>query len=331
MPPPVTRRQAIGWTLAAGVLPALPGCRASFMPLPATPTSDQAMALLQSSAEAHGFSHLDSIVDLNVSYDGHWRWLVGKIQPELVDSGFRGRSQERWLLEEGLVAQLHSGPQGQKKVVRRHAADGSDTIQVWFNGESESSRARLDAAALVVDAYSLFLLGPMLLVRNTAPRRAITPAIVGQARLNHEGRELDCEVLQMELRPGIGRSDGDRLELWIDRSTRLMHRVRMTLNGLESTRGALVDIDTFAHRRAFGIEWPTRFHERLLRPAPLDVHAWSLTGLDINRGESAEELEGPVFRGRALQDAAALRPSWGRAEPWLQSPRSLISERSHQI
>ncbi len=269
------------------------------------------MALLGSSAEAHGFARLDSILDLNVSYEGRWRWLVGKIQPDLVDPGFRGRSQERWLLREGLVAQLHSGPHGQKKVVRRLAADGSETIEVWFNGEPATSRAGLDAAALVVDAYSLFLLGPMLLVRNAAPRRAITLTTGGTAQLKQEGTTLDCEVLQVELRPGIGRSDMDRLELWIDRSTHLMHRVRMTLNGLESTRGALVDIDTFAHRRVAGIQWATRFHERLLRPAPLDVHAWSLTGIDVNRGESQEELEGPVFRGRALPDAEALSTSAG--------------------
>jgi hypothetical protein len=253
--------------LSAGVLPALPGCRASLMPVSATPTSDRAMALLETSADAHGFAQLDAIVDLNVSYEGHWRWLVGKIQPELVDSGFRGQSQERWLLREGLVAQLHSGPRGQKKVVRRDSADGTDTVEVWLNGERATSRARLDAAALVVDAYSVFLLGPMLLVRNAAPR-SITSAIAGHAQLKQDGRNLDCEVLHIELRPGIGRSDMDQLELWIDRSTHLMHRVRMSLNGLESTRVAIVDIDTFAHRRIVGIQWPTRFHERLLRPAP---------------------------------------------------------------
>jgi hypothetical protein len=51
---------------------------------------------------------------LNVSFAGHWRWPVGKLQPDLVDSGFRGQSRERWLLREGIVAQIHSGPQGQK-------------------------------------------------------------------------------------------------------------------------------------------------------------------------------------------------------------------------
>lgn len=291
-------------------MPLLPACRASFMPVSASASaagsSDRALALLDASAEAHGLSRLDRIHDLNVSYDGHWRWLVGKIQPELVDSRFRGRSQERWLLREGLVAQLHSGPHGQKKVVRGPAADGTDPVQVWFNGEPAIDRARLDAAALVADAYGLFLLGPMLLVRNAAPRRSITSAVAGTASFNQEGRTLDCDVLEVELRPGFGRSDSDQLELWIDRSTHLMHRVRMSLNGLESTRGALVEIETFDHRQVAGIQWPTQFHERLLRPAPLDVHAWRLTGLDINRGETVEELVGPDFRGRALPDAEAL-------------------------
>ena len=68
----------------------------------------------------------------------------------------------------------------------------------------------------------------------------------------------------------------DQLALYLDRKTRLMRRVRTTLNGLDSTRGALVDIDTFEHRSMNGIMWPTAFHERLLRPAPLDVHKWRL-------------------------------------------------------
>jgi hypothetical protein len=80
----------------------------------------------------------------------------------------------------------------------------------------------------------------------------------------------------------------------------------MTLNGLESTRGALVDIDTFGHRSLHGIHWPTAFHERLLRPAPLDVHEWRLTGLDINRGESPADLSGPAFTGKAATPAAPL-------------------------
>jgi hypothetical protein len=150
----------------------------------------------------------------------------------------------------------------------------------------------------------------------------MTSAIAGYAQLKQEGRNLDCEVLQIELRPGIGRSEMDRVELWIDRSTHLMHRVRMSLNGLESTRGALVDIDTFAHRGVFGIQWPTQFHERLLRPVPLDVHAWRLTGLDINRGESEEELEGPVFRElpanitliEALRLSKFARSEWASSE-----------------
>jgi len=80
----------------------------------------------------------------------------------------------------------------------------------------------------------------------------------------------------------------------------------MTLNGLESTRGALVDIDLSEHRSMYGIMWPTAFHERLLRPVPLDVHEWRLAGLDINRGESRAELSGSVFVGKALAPATPL-------------------------
>ncbi len=293
--------------LCAPVLPLLPGCRESLRPLVATHSTQAALSLLKTSADAHGLSHLDAIHDLNVSYQGHWRWLVGKIQPELVDSGFRGQSQERWILHGGIIAQLHSGPAGQKKVVRVHAPDGKQSVQVWFNGQEATDRSHLDAAALVVDAYSLFLLGPMLLADNLSPRRELTLEIAGPAKLKQEKGVYDCDVLHVRMRPGIGRSESDLLAMWIDRVTHLMLRVRMSLNGLESTQGALVDVDTFAHRPLNGILWPTRFHERLLRPAPLDVHEWRMTGLDFNRGESHEEIVGPAFRGRASPVAESLR------------------------
>jgi hypothetical protein len=51
----------------------------------------------------------------------------------------------------------------------------------------------------------------------------------------------------------------------------------MTLNGLESTRGAL-------------------------------VHDWRLIALDINRGESRAELTGPTFTGKASAPAEKLIP-----------------------
>ena len=105
--------------LALPVLPLLHGCAA---PLPVSlnaATTPAAQALLKESAEAHGLQAFKAIQDLNVSYAGEWRALIGKLQPALVDAAFRGTSEERLLLREGVVAQAHSGPGGRKQVLRR--------------------------------------------------------------------------------------------------------------------------------------------------------------------------------------------------------------------
>ncbi len=255
---------------------------------------------------AHGLNAYSSLHDINVSYAGHWRRLVGLIQPVLVDAGFRGGSEERLLLREGIIAQSHSGPKGSKQVVVVDAAQDGGRARVWFNGDEAYDKDRLDAAALVADAYALFLLGPLLLAVNASPHREIRAALAGTAGIREGERTHPCDVLNLNIRPGLGNSESDQLALYIDRETRLMRRVRMTLNGLESTQGALVDIDTSGHRYLHGIHWPTAFHERLLRPAPLDVHLWRLTGLDIDRGESPAEVSGPAFTGNARAPAAPL-------------------------
>jgi hypothetical protein len=255
---------------------------------------------------AHGLAAYSAIIDVNVSYSGHWRRLVGILQPALVDSGFRGGSEERLLLRDGIVAQAHSGAKGHKQVVRVNTLNKDSSVRVWLNGQEAHDRDPLDAAALVADAYSLFLLGPILLAVNQTPHRVLQVAMAGTAELSLDRHAYLCDVLNLRVSPGLGNSESDQLALYIDRETRLMRRVRTTLNGLESTRGALVDIDMFEHRSMYGVMWPTAFHEHLRRPAPLDVHEWRLTGLDINRGETREELSGPAFTGSALSPAASL-------------------------
>jgi hypothetical protein len=86
----------------------------------------------------------------------------------------------------------------------------------------------------------------------------------------------------------------------------MTRRVRFTLNGLDSTRGAVAEVDAFEHATLRGARWPTRFHERLLRPFPLPVHDWRLTGLDADRGLDAAEVNGAAFGGKAAKPAAAL-------------------------
>ena len=143
----------------------------------------------------------------------------------------------------------------------------------------------------------------MLLVANASPHRQIQAGLVSTDDVRQGKRSYRCDVLNLKVSPGVGNSEQDQLAMYVDQESHLLRRVRMTLNGLESTRGALVDIDTYDHRALHGIIWPTAFHERLLRPAPLDVHQWRLTGLDINRGETLAEVSGPTFGGKAAPAA----------------------------
>ena len=79
------------------------------------------------------------------------------------------------------------------------------------------------------------------------------------------------------------------------------------MDGLESTRGAIAEVDFFDHQTIAGIVWPTRFYERLIKPIPnLPVHDWHLTGLDVNRGLSAADISGRQFSSRAALPAEAL-------------------------
>lgn len=304
-PKPLRRRLMLA-SLAWPVLPVLQGCTAPLPALSNPITTPDARALLAESAAAHGLAALSKVSDLSVSYDGQWPALVGSLQPALVDRGFRGRSEERFLLRESLVAQAHTGPKGRKQVVRHTAPDTQGDVRVWFNGEEARDSERRAAAALVVDGYSLFLLGPMLLAQRWAAERSLVMERAGVEHLVLDEREHECDVLRVRMAPGLGFSEAEQLALFIGREERLMRRVRFSLNGLDSTRGAIAEVETFDHVTLHGVRWPTRFHERLLRPLPLAVHDWRLTGLDVNRGLDRAEISGVAFEGKAVMPAAAL-------------------------
>ncbi len=304
----MTLRAAHGRRLVLASLasPALQGCAAPLPAVSAPRTTPEARGLLLESAAAHGLAAFSRLNDLSVSYTGEWPALIGRLQPALVDSGFRGGSEERLLLRERLVAQAHTGPAGRKQVVRRAAAGAQGDVRVWFNGEDARDGERRAAAALVADGYSLFLLGPMVLARHWTAERSPVMELAGAERIALDGRRYDCDVLRARIAPGFGFSEAERLALYIDREERLMRRVRFTLNGLESTRGAVAEVDASDHATLHGVRWPTRFHERLLRPLPLPVHDWRLTGLDVDRGLDAAEVGGAAFSGEAARPAAAL-------------------------
>jgi len=297
------RRRRVLAALGAPALLALPGCAAPwpavFEPVDASGQA-AAAALLAASAQAHGIGALRQLQDLSISYAGEWRGLINRLQPALVDERFRQASQERLLLREGLVAQAHRGTGGSKQVVRRSPAASPGDVRVWFNGEEALAADPRAAAALVVDGYSLFLLGPMWLAD-----RAVPVALGGTETV--EG--YACDIVYLRLAPGLGMAGSDRIALFIDRDDKLMRRVRFTLDGLGSTVGAVAEVETFDFIDMHGVRWPTRFFERIVKPFRLAVHDWRLTGLDVNRGLTALQLTGPSFTGAAVAPAAALAAS----------------------
>lgn len=80
-------------------------------------------------------------------------------------------------------------------------------------------------------------------------------------------------------------------------------------NGLEGTRGALIDVSLRDHRIIDDVLWPTRFEETVQRPIRVMVHCRHVTGLDTNRGLACDDVAGPAFRGAASSPARELAPS----------------------
>lgn len=251
----------------------------------------EARAVLQKSAEAHGLAAFRQIEDVSVSYAGEWYGLVSKVQPTLIDADFRQGSQERIILQGRLlIAQRHLGPKGSKQVIRP-AGD----VQVFYNDVPADNRDVLAAAALVADGYRMFLTGPFYFLDSNL-------SLEMSEDENVEGRP--CRTLIAVRRPGHGESIEDRYLLFIDRENHLLRRIRFTMEGLESTRGAIAEVDFFDHREIAGVTWPTRFYERLRKPIPgLPVHDWRLIGLDVNRGLNETDISEANFSVKAATPA----------------------------
>ena len=289
--------------LGALAPPWLVGGCSTPLPLTPPPAGDaDAATRLRESAQAHGLDAYLQLADINISYSGEWRPLVNRIQPEVVDAGFRGGSQERLMPRAGVVAQAYTGPMGRKQVVwcrggRDGRGDGVGDVAVWFNGTVSTDTAVQDAAALVAEGYGLFLLGPLWLAdRNLRMRMAGTERVDGRT----------CDVIDVWMTPGLGRVATDRVALCIDRTDGLVHRVRFTLEGFANTQGAVAEVDTFEHERRFGVMWPMRSHERIVHPIALPAHDWRITGLDVNRGYAASDLSGASFAGAAAAPARSI-------------------------
>lgn len=257
-----------------------------------THSDPSALALLKASQQAHGAAAFAQLQNINVAYDGQWARIGPRFQPVLVDSSFRGQSEERLLLPSRTLAQRHTGPAGVKHVLR-----AGSNIVVTRNDQAVSDDEERRAAELVADAYVLFLLGP-----HYFQRPGVTVTGAGSSRVDDRA----CDDLLAVLRPGFGAAAEDRVVLSVDREDKRLRRVRLTLNGLESTRGAEVDVTFRDFEVHHGVLWPRAFDERIRSPFDLPAHRWRLTGLDVNRGYSGNDLTKDRFQGAAAKPAQSL-------------------------
>ncbi len=227
-----------------------------------------AAALLRESAARQGDSWRKNRI-VRVAYTGDWSRSAVQLQPVLTDAGFRKSSIEIYQPRKHRVSQTHRGPSGVKSVTSRVGA-----ISVAYNGNPSTDLETLASSALVADAYTAFLFGPSWLAA-----KADQCTTLGVRTLDGE----PCDLVAGRLLPGFGSHREDHFIAWIGRETKLLRRLQFSLNALESTRGADVDVTFSGHRKARdGSVWPTSFVEYIHRPLLLKAHEWRMTSLTID-------------------------------------------------
>ena len=206
---------------------------------------------------------------VTVGYEGKWKWLAKKVQPTLTDPKFRKSSVEKYDISREMVLQEHRGPSGDKRVVRNRKG-----VEVRYLDALSTDPDSKAAAALVADAYTAFLFGPSWLLENGRDLEQ-----VGSRKVDGER----CDGVQGRLTPGFGFSNEDRFVAWVGQESGLLRRLQFTLEGLESTRGADVDVTFKDHWTARdGSRWPSLFVERVRRPIPIKAHVWRMTSLKVD-------------------------------------------------
>lgn len=254
---------------------------------------ETAQSIFDRSLAAHGGDLRRHPGDINVSTDGRWYRLIQRIQPVVTDTGFRISSEERYRPSDGLYAVRHTGPAGDKHVVR--SAGG---LQVAYNGVATANEETLAATSMTNDAFRMFHFGPSFFLDRTSALQRLPDA-------REDGRRY--HRLMATIRPGFGRSAQDDAVLWIDADTARLHRIHQTLEGFPTTQGAHVDTTFLEYRQAGGYLFPVRFLERVRGPLRIKAHEWRVTGLDLDRGWTTRDVVDPAgFRGAAARPAATL-------------------------
>lgn len=272
----------------------LAGCSTFPQARPGTSFADQLSAaeVFDRCLAAHGGDIREYRGDINIATDGRWYSLIQRIQPVVSDAAFRITSEERFRPRDGIYAIRHSGPAGNKYVLRTPSG-----IKVYYNGVAvDAGDQRLRATAMTNDAFQLFHFGPSF-VKHRAT------AMVRLPDTREDGREY--RRVLATLSPGFGDSAADQVVLWIDTRTSRLFRVHMTLEGFETTRGAHVDTTFLAYQQAGPFLLPSRFSERVRGPLRIMAHEWHVTGIDLDRGWTDADVGGPDFSGRAAAAAGS--------------------------
>jgi len=292
--------------LTAGCINPLPGS------LDATESEPEALKLLAESARAHGGDErFARVQQIHVHYDGQWLGRVWRFQPVLVDRGYRKSSREVIRYGDGWpsVHQIHSGPDGTKRVLwpaddLSAAATGGKLAfeppidggaAVLYNGqppEDADKRAlQEEAAAMVVEAYRMFLTAPFYFTQRTGRAESATGSMVAVMSEPDEVKGVACDQVLVELRPGIGESEVDRVQVAIARDTGLVRRVRFSLDGFTNTQGATADVELSGFVQVGGLTLPTAFLEIVTFPLNREVHRWQALELRVQFDGTAEQSE----------------------------------------
>lgn len=252
-----------------------------------------AQAIFDRSLAAHGGDLRRHPGDINIATDGRWYRLIQRIQPVVTDTGFRIASEERYRPSDGLYAVRHTGPEGVKHVVR-----SSTGLQVAYNGVATTADETLAATEMTNDAFRMFHFGPSFFLDRTTALQRLSDVTENKRRYHR---------LLATIRPGFGRSAQDDAVLWIDAGTARLYRIHQTLEGFPTTQGAHVDTTFLAYQRAGGYLFPVRFLERVRGPLRIKAHEWRVTGLDLDRGWTREDVVDPAgFGGAAARRATPL-------------------------
>ena len=239
---------------------------------------------------AHGGDIHEYPGDINIATDGRWYSVIQRIQPVVSDAGFRVTSEERFRPRDGTYAIRHSGPAGNKYVVRT-----ASSILVHYNGVAvDADDERTRSTAMTNDAFRMFHFGPSF-IKHRATAMTRLP----------DAREAGRDYLRVlaSLSPGFGQSDIDHVVLWIDAESSRLFRVHMTLEGFETTRGAHVDTTFLEYLQVGPYLLPSRFSERVRGPIRVLAHEWHITGMDIDHGWTDADVTGSDFSGRAAAPA----------------------------